>query len=706
MREARIARQNGNRLLDENGQDAELIAPFTLACAFDGTFQRAILNATEFVPTGEEARNGDGLPEEVFEEAWMQAAMSMSTLISEATGASQEEVEQALHSNNSDCSVTLFSLLHDNGDAFQRQCMEANAIELSRRRQERTLSTVVNEAARQNCIPPDLSTKRMIRMLREHLPLTEIMGHRYRAKKGGDRERIGTNRVSFAADGLGCYLPRPSSSQHDGRKRRANQDDADESSSQSDDDDDSEDYDDEDSSVASSSRDGSDQRSDSSNRSSSEFDSSDSSSSESESDSDDSRKSKKRKRSTSKTRKRSGSNMVAVPPSNWIDGDPPNAGFFLETFTKIYREYKSFTKLHRNTGLAFRSLIQPCLKPTVLMELGVSSLAKLTQEELLRRIKERLGFDEEDYYTRKLELLRLPHCDQSKATALYKSFRKLSSPMLSIIKEAEDCGVKLRTTNISRIFKNQIRGWPSLERWFASRRFKNFSEAMRHISTQIHDRIAKEMEERHEDLIMRGQVAGARSDIRGGKSEAGQGGQPRQQNRIRDSGRNSGAGARPGRGSSSAPDNSRGRSSEQRSSSGGAAGSRYPNRSAGEEEAFQAAILKEKALPRGMYFHPRGPFCKENPCKAKVCQGCNYHADADGKGHIRPNCRCKDHPHFVASGYFHDAHPGQQGALSLPRRQGTTDDSGNVSHRPPPAGNVRNVTFDRRESSDRGSKKE
>jgi hypothetical protein len=309
--------------------------------------------------------------------------------------------------------------------------------------------------------------------------------------------------------------------------------------------------------------------------------------------------------------------MVAVPPPNWIDGDPPNAGFFLETFTKIYQEYRSFTKLHRNTGLAFSSLIQPCLKPTVLMELGVRSISKLTQDDLLRRIKERLGFNEEDYYTRKLELLKLPSCDQSRATLLYKSFRKLSSPMLRIIKEAKDCGVKLRTTNVSRIFKNQIRGWPSLERWFASRRFKTFSEAMRHISTQIHDRIAKEMEERHEDMIMRGQVAGARSDIRGGKSEPGQVGQFRAQNQNRGQGRNPEARTQPNRALSSTSFAPRNHSFEQRPSPGGAASSRFPSRSAKEEDAFQAAMAKEKALPRGMYFHPRGPFCKENPCRAK-----------------------------------------------------------------------------------------
>lgn len=701
MPEARTARQMGRRLLDDNGQDAELTAPFTLACAFDGTFQRAVLDAAEFVPSDSESRR-NGLPEEVFEQAWQEAARSLAPLIEEAANASTAEVAEALRSSNSDCSIALLSLLHDKGDIFQQQCMETNAIELARRRQERTLSRVVQEAARQNCLPPDLSSKRMIRILQKHLPLTEIMGHRYRLKEKGGEQHTDARRVSFSSN-RSNQSPRSSSGRRSKRRGDASDQSEDseeessgsesESDSQSDDADDKDDgYNDDDSSVGSSSRDGSHRES---GTSASDTSSSEDSSDDSDSSSD--RKSKKRKRSKRKRR----SNMVAVPPSNWIDGDAPEAGFYLETFTKIYQQYMSFTKLHRDTGLTFRSLIQPCLKPTVLMELGVTSLSKLTQDDLLRRIKERLGFNDEDYYTRKLELLRLPPCDQSRATQLYKSFRKLSSPMLRIIAEAEDCGVKLRTTNLSRIFKNHIRGWPSLERWFGARRFENFSAALRYVSTQIHDRIAKEMEERHEDMIMRGQVAGARSDIRGGKSESSQGGQFRHQNQNRGQGRNSDTGARPNRSAGGPPQSSGNRTFEQRPASGGATGGRYPARSAKEEDAFQAAIAKEKALPRGMYFHPRGPFCKENPCKAKVCQGCNYHADAEGRGHIRPNCRCKEHPDFVASGYFHERHPNQQGALSLPKRQDDSNTAGNYRPRPPPTAQVRNVGFNRRQHSGR-----
>jgi hypothetical protein len=682
MQEAPSARGRGERPLDDEGHDAELTAPFALACAFDRALQQAALNATEFIPAdGEPARSG--VPEEIFEQAWEAAAQSLAPLISEASGSSQLEVENALREHQSDCSIALLSLLHQKGDAFQQRCMEMNAIELRRRRQERTLQRVVEEAARQNRIPPDLSTKRMLRLLRRHLPITEIMGHRYRTNEEGN-EPGRSSRVSFANDrspdrtrAAKSSRPRCSRAEAQGSEDEFSEEDDSELSDSDYADDDDGDYDDSDSSVASSSRDGS------SRDSGAESSSSD--------DSDDGA-------SRAKKRKRSGSNLMAIPPPKWVDGDAPDAGFFLETFTKIYQEFKAFTRIHRNTGLTFAQLIQPCLKPTVLMELEVRSIAKLSQSDLLNRIKTRLGFCDEDYYTRQLELLTLPSCDQNRAAQLYKSFRKLSSPMLRIINEAKDSGVKLRTTNLSRIFRNHIRGYPALERWFSSRRFKNFSEAMRHISTQIHDCVAKEMGAHHDSLIIRGQVAGARTDIRGGKSEPSQGGQNR--NSAQD--HRSMRGQKQNRQSKSPPEASRGRTPNQRNHSDNSAGGRYPQRTAKEEEVFQAAMAKEKALPRGMYFHPRGPFCKENPCKSKICQGCNYHADADGKGHVRPNCRCRDHPDFVASGYFHDRHPGKTGALSLSQGPGNSDSS---RHRvPPPPAQIRSSQFTHNRREDKPSR--
>jgi len=383
-------------------------------------------------------------------------------------------------------------------------------------------------------------------------------------------------------------------------------------------------------------------------------------------------------------RKRRGSNLVATPPPNWTDGDPPEGGFYLETFTRIYQAFKSFTALH-GKSLSFKSLIQFDIQPTVMMELGIRSVKiykKLSDEQLLKRIKKRLGFQESDYYARKLELLRFLPCNQSKASDLYRSFRKLTTPFLRILQEAQDSGVRLRSTNVSRIFKNQIRGYPALERWFLSKRFKTFNEAVRHISKEIHNRIATEVEAQHDELISSGQVAGARSDIQGGKTEPGRArglvGGGRSQDRNQQSQRGSGTNQHPSK--RPRPDD--------RGTPNCRGNRRYPARSERDEAAFQAALAKEKQLPQGMFHHPRGPYCRENPCNAKICQGCNYHAGPDGKGHIRPNCRCKDNPDFVAEGYFHDKHPNRTGALTLPRSAPASFNrtlGGNAKFGPPPS---------------------
>jgi hypothetical protein len=308
---------------------------------------------------------------------------------------------------------------------------------------------------------------------------------------------------------------------------------------------------------------------------------------------------------------------------------------------------------------------------------------------LLKRIKKCLGFQEDDYYARKLELLRLPPCNQAKASSLYSSFRKLTTPFLRILREAQDSGVHLRSSNVSRIFKNQIRGYPALERWFLSKRFKTFHDAVRHISKEIHNRIATEVESHHDELISSGQVSGARTDIQGGKAEPGKargsgvGGQGFNRNQQGQ------------RGNSNAQlPNKRQRPNDrsaQSSTPNARNDRRFPARSDTEEAAFQAALVKEKELPQGMFHHPRGPFCKENPCRAKICQGCNYHAGPDGQGHIRPNCRCKDNPDFVAEGYFHDKHPGRTGALTLPKSANRSSGGTTKFGPPPTAAKIRQV---------------
>jgi hypothetical protein len=678
--EAKLARDQGRPFLDEDGNDPEISAPLALTSDFDAFTQRCIM-ASASAAGDESDRERAGLPSENFEQAWEEAALALSPLIEEMSGASHSEVAASLIANKSDASMSLLSILHDHGDQFQQACASAAAVELKRRRQTRSLETIVKEAAEQGLTT--MTSRKLLRMLQQHLPLCEIMGHRYRIDDGRASSK---RRVSFGRDSKDRRRSSSRDSSRSGRARSSSpertrsrsrdsvhHDDVSHRSrrhkARSDGEDDSNDNDSDDSQNES--EDGSAfGSSDMDNSELSDDDGSSDGSSESDVSSRKKRKSqRKRGRGSSRSSDddRSRSNLVATAPPDWNDGDPPKAGFYLETFTNIYSKFRSFTRLHKKTGLRFKDLIQDDLRDTVEMELGLTTkqYRALTEEELLRRIKEELGFTEDDYFVRKLELLKLPPFKT--ATQMMKSFRKLTSPFLRIVREAKESGVRIRFANLSRIFRNQIRGCPALERWFLSRRFKNFKEAVKYVSAQIHDRVSKQTEEEHDDMISDGKVAGARSDIRGGKSEAGQANSRGQGRRNQDQSKQP------------AP----------KSPAPGAATPRGPRppRTEREEAAFQAAFEKEKQLPLGMYHHPHGPFCKETPCKAKVCQGCNYHADEEGKGHIRPNCKCKDHPDFVKSGYFHDRHPGRTGALSLPRSPGTSDQP-----RIPPPSKLRSVS--------------
>lgn len=703
--EGKAVRAQGNRLTMEDGSDAELATPLALASDIDAFLQQRLLDVATtnlFLDAAPGAQgvcpdqSRRGISEAAFESARNQASMELSPVVAEATGADTSEVLQAMANNEADASIALLTILHSKGDGFQQACAHAAAVELQQRRKERSLAKIVEEAARQGNLPADLSCKRILRNLQNHLPLTEIMGHRYRTNPEASR-------VAFAntdADNSSrSARPAPRSSRG-GADNEEDSSDADSDSDGIDDGDDVEDDDDSDSDY-------SDRRSDrvdsesGGDTSSEEFsgDTSDSGASMSSRSSRSSRHSsrgKGKKRHSSRDR-RHGSNLVAAPPPNWNDGDAPNGGYFLETFTKIYQQYRSFKKMHKGTGLLFRDLVQPDIEPTLLMEcqLTEKQYKSLSQDDLLSTIKQSLGFSDDDYFTRQLELLKLQNCKKAKATELYKAFRKLTTPFLRILKEAKDSGVVLRNSNVVRIFKNQIKGVPAFERWFHTKKFKTFNSALQHISGQLRERISKEIEELHYERISAGEVAGARSDCQGGKSESGQ------------AGRFPARGARNDKRPATTKRNDFQPNKKHNDGGKGGSGSRYPQRSESEETAFQAALQKEKELPNGMYFHPRGPFCTENPCRAKVCQGCNFHADSSGKGHIRPNCRCKAHSDYVATGYFHEKWPNRTGALALPggRESRKSGHSNHHQFSAPPSGQVRN-TSGQRLNRDKGDSKE
>jgi hypothetical protein len=667
-------RQLGGRLSANDGSDAELTTPIALTSELDAFLQQRLLGAAfDNLSSSSQEHSRQGVSKAAFEAAWNHAAFELSTILTEATGADPNEVVEALSNNSADASVALLTLLHRKGDSFQQACAQAAAVELQNRRQGQSLATIVEDAARQGNLPADLSCKKLLRNLQNYLPLTEIMGHRYRTNPKANRVAFQESRKGSRSE---SKSPRSASRNNNDESDDDDEASGDDSGSESEDDNVDEDasnsdFLDESGSAGASDSDGSSESSDSDVVS--DVLSGDTS------DSDRSRRRSHRKggrrgRSSRDRRNSSTSNLVAAPPPNWVDGDAPNGGYFLETFTKIYQQFRSFKKMHRGTGLLFRDLIQPDIEPTVLMECGLSSreYRSLSQDDLLSTIKKSLGFNDEDYFTRQLELLRLPNCKRVKAMDLYKAFRKLTTPFLRILGEAKSSGVALRNSNIVRIFKNHIKGIPSLERWFHSKKFKTFNSALKFISGKIRECITKEIEDAHDERVSAGAVAGAtgRSDCQGGKSESGQAVQKNRNQKRRLASRDE----RPPKRQSVGDKNSR--------------SSKYPHRSSEDESAFQAALQMEKDLPNGMYFHPRGPFCTQNPCKAKVCQGCNFHADASGRGHIRPNCRCKNHADFVATGYFHERWPNRTGALKLPEG---SDKSDGHKFSPPPRGQVRNT---------------
>ena len=72
-------------------------------------------------------------------------------------------------------------------------------------------------------------------------------------------------------------------------------------------------------------------------------------------------------------------------------------------------------------------------------------------------------------------------------------------------------------------------------------------------------------------------------------------------------------------------------------------------------------------MPKGRFWHEKGPFCKGDDCRARICQGCGDHSTADNRGHDRPHCPNVGHKDFVAAPkYFHDVWPGRHTALVRP----------------------------------------
>ena len=383
--------------------------------------------------------------------------------------------------------------------------------------------------------------------------------------------------------------------------------------------------------------------------------------------------------------KMSSTSMLAKPPELWFLGEPPKGGYFLETFTRLYGLYKAFTNISgEDCGLSFKNLVTEDIEPTVRSRLKLKSQADwdaISSSELIKALKANLGFKDKDYYLARLEEFQLPP-NSASDDKIFSAFVQQTSQMLAIEAEGIRADVKLRRPTVKNIFNNYVRRHYRLNQWFHERTFKSLSRTINHISREfkkVHVQDKRKSHEKRQDAILNG----ARSDFRGGKVEPGGAADSHDAaKRRRGISKNprgtsrgnhlSRGGPRGGGREGSAPRDTR----TDRGSSRGGGGSK-PSGRPDLREAYAAEDMMEK----GRFWHEKGPFCKSENCRARVCQGCNYHSSADDPGHDRPHCPHSEHKDFVAAPkYFHAVWPGRKTALVPPGKTSTPGSPAKANH--------------------------
>jgi hypothetical protein len=330
---------------------------------------------------------------------------------------------------------------------------------------------------------------------------------------------------------------------------------------------------------------------------------------------------------SSKPKHRQRSNIVVPPPKKWYDGEAPAGGYYRDTFIRVHTEWASFKRAHGSQGYTFKDLIQACIAPMIRRQLKLSEREwkNIDDRDLIKLLKEKLEFKGADFYLRKLEHLEMEEGCHEPAANLLPAFIRFTTPFLKIIDDAAINKVKLTHQSIMTAFKDHIKDYPSLKRWFASEKFKEIGDAVSFITDKIKERMETEEQSMHDKASLAKSSAGAagvRQDFQGGKAE---------------------------------PGIARGRDAPK---SGGIKKKDHSKSSDITKKAFDY----EKGLSKGMYWHCKIGRCKQSPCSAKFCQGCGWHAFGS-KGHSRPHCPNKKHPDFVAKGYYHDKFPGREDSI-------------------------------------------
>jgi hypothetical protein len=351
--------------------------------------------------------------------------------------------------------------------------------------------------------------------------------------------------------------------------------------------------------------------------------------------------------------------LATKTPSFWDLGQPPVGGYFAETFKKIYVEFRQFKKVFgKKTGVSFKNLIMPDMIPTIRHNLKLSEKRwkKIEDNELVKKLKARLGFKQRDAYIAELEACPRLKAGVRDMSELNVKFQTLASSMLAICARAKTNGVELKSSSCKHVFSEAIKDCYRINQWFRLKPFSSIGSSVRHINSKLQVRLASAAEQKHENSMdeARARSNGVRSQVGDGKSE-----------------------------SSDAPDRRRGqkgKGSPGKPRAGGIDKDKDKAERDKNAQKMDALYRIENALAKGRFWHMKTPFCSGDNCTMKYCQGCGTHQIEGKPWHDRPRCNCRKHPEFVETGYFHEKFPNR---LSIHARPNSTaNDSGSRDNNP------------------------
>ncbi len=320
--------------------------------------------------------------------------------------------------------------------------------------------------------------------------------------------------------------------------------------------------------------------------------------------------------------------LASKTPSFWDLGKAPVGGYFAPTFSKVYGEFRQFRNVFgKNTGVTFKNLIMEDMIPMIRDDLSLSrrDWRKISDTELIRKLKRRLGFRERDAYIAELESCPRLTSGIRDVHVLNNKFKEMAAQMLSICERARTHGVKLKKPSCKHVFGEAVKNCYRVNQWFRLRPFKSIGDSVRDINSKLARRLASAAEQRHENAMDEAKLNGVRHQIGAGTSEG-----------------------------SNAPDRKKGKVK-------GGVDKKGQDKSKSERDQHSKkmdALYKiENSLEKGRFWHAKTLFCEGDNCTQKFCQGCGAHQILGKPWHDRPRCNSRKHPDFVETGYFHDKWP-------------------------------------------------